>query len=105
MFFVTEYMQGGDLGDILKRDKATPRRFGWYQEGHLIALGIARGLAYLHSMKVVWFDCKPKNVLLDHKGVAKIADFGLARILESTYVTGCLVSHSILSLSQDDTRA
>ena len=92
MYLVTEYMQGGDLGGKLHADKAHPRKYGWYQDGRFILLGVARGLAYLHSKRIVWFDCKPGNVLLDHTGrVAKIADFGLARILESTYVTGCVV--------------
>lgn len=93
-YLVTEYMQGGDLGQCLRNDKAKPRKYGWYKDGRFIALGIARGLAYLHSTHVVWFDCKPSNVLLDHTGVAKIADFGLARILESTCVSNRLVRQS-----------
>ena len=80
-------MEGGDLGRRLCKDKAVPRQTGWYQQGRFIALGIARGLLYLHSRGVVWFDCKPGNLLLNGSGnVAMIADFGLARILENTYI-------------------
>ena len=86
VLLVTEFMEGGDLGKKICNDKAVPRQTSWYQQGCFIALGIARGLLYLHSRGVVWFDCKPGNVLLNGSGdVAKIADFGLAKILERTH--------------------
>ena len=92
MLLVTELMQGGDLRTCIRNDSQLPRRTGWYQNGRYLALGIARGLTYLHSRNVIWFDCKPNNVLLDHTGtVAKIADFGLAKVLASTHTAGCLV--------------
>ena len=50
---VTEYMQGGDLGTALAHDNPSARRLGWYQNGHFVALDIARGLAYLHAQKVL----------------------------------------------------
>jgi serine/threonine protein kinase len=93
MFLVTEYMRGGDLGRMIRSDRSKSRSTGWYNNGRYIALGIARGLAYLHSKHVVWCDCKPGNVLLDDTGrIAKIADFGLSKILTTTYASGCLVS-------------
>ena len=49
---VMEYMPGGDLGTALANDNSSTRLLGWYQNGHLIALDIARGLAYLHGQKV-----------------------------------------------------
>ena len=99
MLLITEFMQGGDLRTRIRNDTASPRKTGWYQDGRYIALGIARGLVYLHSRGIIWFDCKPNNILLDYTGsVAKIADFGLSKILTATYTDGCLVSQLLTPL-------
>lgn len=80
---VLEFMEGGDLRDALSHD--TANELGWYNKGHLIALDIVRGLVFLHSNKVVHADLKAKNVLLtQNAGTAKIADVGLARIMQHT---------------------
>ncbi|VAH32339.1 unnamed protein product [Triticum turgidum subsp. durum] len=49
-----------------------------------IALGVARGLAYLHEScqdLIIHCDIKPQNILLDKSFVAKIADFGMAKLI------------------------
>jgi serine/threonine protein kinase len=51
---------------------------------HQIALGVARGLAYLHDScldHIIHCDIKPQNILLDAFFVPKIADFGMAKLL------------------------
>ncbi|XP_010645761.1 rust resistance kinase Lr10 [Vitis vinifera] len=48
-----------------------------------IALGIAKGIEYLHQgcdQRILHFDIKPHNILLDHNFNPKIADFGLAKL-------------------------
>jgi serine/threonine protein kinase len=43
------------------------------------ALGIARGMLHLHEKRVSHRDLKSANVLLDARGVPKVADFGLSK--------------------------
>ncbi|XP_073104225.1 rust resistance kinase Lr10-like [Elaeis guineensis] len=48
-----------------------------------IAIGIAQGIEYLHqgcSQRILHFDIKPHNILLDHNFNPKISDFGLAKL-------------------------
>lgn len=50
---------------------------------HDIAMGIAKGLEYLHQgcdQQILHFDIKPQNILLDHNLNPKISDFGLAKL-------------------------
>uniref|UniRef100_A0A7N1A3S6 Receptor-like serine/threonine-protein kinase n=1 Tax=Kalanchoe fedtschenkoi TaxID=63787 RepID=A0A7N1A3S6_KALFE len=57
-----------------------------WQERVEIALGTARGLAYLHSsceQKIIHCDVKPENILLHDNFQAKISDFGLSKLLSA----------------------
>jgi len=45
---------------------------------------VAEAVAYAHSLGVLHLDLKPANILLDENGVPHVADFGLARRLDST---------------------
>ncbi|BBH02661.1 Protein kinase superfamily protein, partial [Prunus dulcis] len=75
---VYEYMQKGSLENHLFRKGQEP--LGW--ELRLkIAIGAARGLAFLHtSEKVIYRDFKASNILLDPAYNAKLSDFGLAKV-------------------------
>lgn len=51
-----------------------------------LMLDIARGLEYLHKRtpSIIHRDCKSSNILITARGSAKIADFGLAKVKQST---------------------
>ncbi|XP_077224191.1 putative serine/threonine-protein kinase PBL11 [Tasmannia lanceolata] len=75
---VYEYMARGSLESYLIRKGSS--RLNWSRRVK-IAVGAARGLAYLHNARkpVIHRDLKSSNVLLDKDFTAKISDFGLAK--------------------------
>jgi serine/threonine protein kinase/Tol biopolymer transport system component len=77
-YLVTEYIDGGTLGDWAKEQKRT-----WKQMVELLT-GIADGLAAAHEAKIVHRDIKPGNILVAKNGYAKLVDFGLARLYEGS---------------------
>ncbi|KAJ4788597.1 Receptor kinase [Rhynchospora pubera] len=79
---VYEYMPKGSLDKHIFRGNSTPSHFSWYKIKE-IALGVAQGINYLHrecEMRILHFDIKPHNILLDYNFVPKISDFGLAKL-------------------------
>lgn len=79
---MTEFAAGGSLASM-----NSGGAFPLLRRSEL-ALGAAQGLAYLHSQKVVHFDVKPDNLLVDDKGAVKVADFGLSIIKYNTFCSG-----------------
>lgn len=79
---VSELCENGDLFDFI-RNTPPPPDVNIFR----ILLQIARGLEYLHTHKpmIVHRDCKSTNVLINAQGIAKISDFGLARVKRSKY--------------------
>ncbi|KAF5741050.1 serine/threonine-protein kinase PBS1-like [Tripterygium wilfordii] len=91
-FLVYEYMRNGNLQDHLNGLVET--RMDWPLRLK-VALGAAKGLAFLHSssdvgIPIVHRDFKSTNILLDANFEAKISDFGLAKLMpegQETYIT------------------
>ncbi|KAH0913410.1 hypothetical protein HID58_036731 [Brassica napus] len=80
---VYEYMPNGSLYDMLHTCKKS--NLGW-ETRYDIALGAAKGLEYLHhgyERPVIHRDVKSSNILLDESFKPRIADFGLAKILQT----------------------
>jgi hypothetical protein len=86
-FIAMEWIDGGDLGGILKRlrervGQPMPIRFAL-----LVAVEAARGLDYAHRLRdaageplhVVHRDISPSNLLVSYEGEVKVTDFGIAR--------------------------
>ena len=85
---VTELMEIGDLWRALPaRDSTGERIFSWRRRGKGVMQDVARGLKYLHSKRVVHFDLKSANILLTRAGTAKVADIGMARVLQKSYLS------------------
>ncbi|XBI04969.1 hypothetical protein VPH35_133179 [Triticum aestivum] len=80
---VLEYVENGSLDKTLV---SSERLLGW-SERFKIALGVARGLAYLHHECMEWVihcDIKPENILLDENLEPKTSDFGLAKLVNTS---------------------
>ncbi|XP_021720846.1 probable serine/threonine-protein kinase PBL10 [Chenopodium quinoa] len=77
---VYEFMPRGSLENHLFRRGSYFQPLSWNLRMK-VALGAAKGLAFLHSAetKVIYRDFKTSNVLLDSNYTAKLSDFGLAK--------------------------
>ncbi|WRX35073.1 Serine-threonine/tyrosine-protein kinase [Theobroma cacao] len=85
---VYEFMTNGSLDKFLFSED---KKLG-FEKLHEIAVGTAKGIAYLHEecqQRIIHYDIKPGNILLDAKYFPKVADFGLAKLCnrENTHVT------------------
>ncbi|KAL3662236.1 hypothetical protein V7S43_012567 [Phytophthora oleae] len=79
---VTEFMDNGDLREVLYTFKERGSPLSWGTHKAPIALHIAEALTYLHSQHppVIHRDLKSKNVLLNMYLEAKLSDFGISRM-------------------------
>ncbi|XP_076942763.1 uncharacterized protein LOC143612737 [Bidens hawaiensis] len=91
---VYEYMTNRSLGEVLH---GRGRMLVDWVLRYNIAVGVAQGLAYLHHdchPPVIHRDVKPNNILLDGNLEARIADFGLAKMMVRKNETVSMVAGS-----------
>lgn len=81
-FMAMEYLEGRELRSILSERGCLS-----LEEGVNIAAQVAEGLSYAHGRGVIHRDIKPTNIMLNRDGIAKITDFGIARMRSSELKT------------------
>lgn len=87
---IYEFMPNGSLDKYIHHESEPHLGF---ERMHEIAIGIAQGLDYLHggcNTRILHFDIKPQNILLDEEFCPKVSDFGLSKL--------CARKESIVSM-------
>src|SRR6266705_1246070 len=81
-YIVLEFVRGRSLRDWINRGGIpVPQVFA-------VMHGVLQALDYAHRHAIVHRDMKPENVLISDEGEVKVADFGIARLLDDTGVGG-----------------
>mmetsp|Transcript_87831 Transcript_87831/g.251613 ORF Transcript_87831/g.251613 Transcript_87831/m.251613 type:complete len:690 (+) Transcript_87831:87-2156(+) len=81
LLMVTEHIDKGGLSGVIHGHGGPKLKADFTIAQILVlALGIARGMQYLHSCNVLHLDLKSPNVLIDSSWTPKLCDFGLAKI-------------------------
>ena len=88
VFVFLEFVDWGPIVEVCRKvesDERGPvfvsRRADVSLDEHFVCTcfqGLCRGMAYLHAKEVCHRDLKPDNILVNHQGVVKIADFGVS---------------------------
>ena len=78
LYIFLEYVPGGSIASLVQR-------FGKFEEPviRVYTRQILIGLSYLHAQRVVHRDIKGANILVEKSGRIKLADFGMAKVLEN----------------------
>ncbi|KAK8964750.1 Inactive leucine-rich repeat receptor-like protein kinase CORYNE [Platanthera guangdongensis] len=94
---VYDFIPNGSLDDAMKRVRLNQLRLGW-EFRHRIAVGMVKGLKYLHFEcipRILHYNLKPTNVLLDEDFDTKLGDCGLTRLVMAAVdasISSCYVA-------------
>ncbi|HEY6116529.1 MAG TPA: serine/threonine-protein kinase [Candidatus Dormibacteraeota bacterium] len=81
-YLVLEFIKGRSLRDWMTEVQIPPPQV------FAVMHGILQALDYAHRHQIVHRDMKPENVLISDEGQVKVADFGIARLLDDTGIGG-----------------
>ena len=81
MYIAMEFIHGEDLEHLIKKKAALT-----LDDKFNILIQVCEGISYAHKNQIVHRDLKPSNIRIDEQGIAKIMDFGIAK-LESSNMT------------------
>ena len=82
-WYVMKYLDGEALDDIVRRERHLP-----LERAADILKQVADALSYAHRKGVIHRDVKPANVMLDETGWVTVTDFGIAKALDTSSLTG-----------------
>ena len=82
-YVAMEYVDGVSLRDLVRERGSLP-----WEEAKPILRQIAEGLGAAHGAGVIHRDVKPSNIMVDTSGTVKLLDFGIARAMDLTRMTG-----------------
>jgi tRNA A-37 threonylcarbamoyl transferase component Bud32 len=89
-YFMMEYVEGTNLRQLLQSQTISPgQALGLVTE-------ISTALQYAHDEGIVHRDIKPENILVNKRGHAKIADFGLAKLLDTDTDASLTASQTVM---------
>jgi eukaryotic-like serine/threonine-protein kinase len=86
-YIVMEYVEGRDMQNVVKAEGPLE-----YNRAADYIRQAAEGLQHAHEANLIHRDIKPANLLVDHKGVVKVLDMGLARFTDET-TTSLTIAH------------
>ncbi len=91
LYLVMEYVDGTDVHQLIQANGRLSEDYALAVTAH-----VCDALAYAHSRGVVHRDIKPANVLIDQDGNVKVADFGLAKMIDPTFDSRLTMSNVAL---------
>lgn len=83
LYIVMEYADGGDLASLIRQKKDDEETFS-EDEAMTIFAQCLSALQFIHSKRILHRDIKSQNIFMMAAGEAKIGDFGISKVIETT---------------------